>query len=320
MNGRQVLLPAVALLLVGAALALDGAVLWREAMAWLQHRQAGLHRELAMALRAVRDGGIPAAGGLIAVSFLYGAVHAAGPGHGKAVIAAYVLADGRRLRHGLALVWASALMQAVTAIALVIVVVYGLGMASRDARPVALALEQLGYGLVAIIGAAMLWTAARRTFARAGSGRHGGRRHDYGHAEEHGGCGHSGRAHGVCGHAHASLPLDAATWRRSAAVVASVGLRPCSGALVVLAFAQTFGILAAGIAATLAMAVGTALTVSALAVLAVGSRHLTLSLAAGGKWAERVEIGLVGAGGTLLLLLGGLLLAGSFRPVEAPFG
>ncbi|WP_035690619.1 nickel/cobalt transporter [Azospirillum halopraeferens] len=298
-------------LLATAAVIFDAAGLWNDAMLMIQRRQAELNRALAAAVRTVRDDGPLAAGGLIAVGFLYGIVHAAGPGHGKAVIAAYMLADSRRLRHGLVLAWASSLMQAVTAIVLVLVVVHVFGAAGRDAQPVATVLERVGYALVMAIGAAMLWSAARRLFPRAGHGH--GQDHDHDH--DHAGCGHAG-----CGHGHAPPPPDAGSWRRSVAVVASVGVRPCSGALIVLAFGQALGIFAAGVVATLAMAVGTALTVSALAVAAVASRHLALSLVSDRiRWFRHAETALAVTGGVVLLGLGAVLLGASFQPVAAPF-
>ena len=70
-------------------------------------------------------------------------------------------------------------------------------------------------------------------------------------------------------------PLD---WRKILAVVFSVGIRPCTGAILVLIFALTQGMFWAGVAATFAMAFGTAITVAALATLALGSRELALKL------------------------------------------
>ena len=70
-------------------------------------------------------------------------------------------------------------------------------------------------------------------------------------------------------------PFD---WRKILAVVFSVGIRPCTGAILVLVFALTQGMFWAGVAATFAMAFGTAITVAALATLALGSRELALKL------------------------------------------
>jgi nickel/cobalt exporter len=68
------------------------------------------------------------------------------------------------------------------------------------------------------------------------------------------------------------------SWRKMMAVVFSVGIRPCTGAILVLVFALTQGLFWAGVAATFAMALGTALTVAVLATLALGSRELALRL------------------------------------------
>jgi nickel/cobalt exporter len=54
---------------------------------------------------------------LVAVSFLYGVFHAAGPGHGKAVISSYVLANGATVRRGITLSFLAAIVQAITAAA-----------------------------------------------------------------------------------------------------------------------------------------------------------------------------------------------------------
>jgi ABC-type nickel/cobalt efflux system permease component RcnA len=76
-----------------------------------------------------------------------------------------------------------------------------------------------------------------------------------------------------CGHVHAPDPrtLDNAnfSWSSALATIVAAGARPCSGAILVLVFSLSQGIYLAGIAATLAMAVGTGLTTGALAATAV---------------------------------------------------
>ena len=57
--------------------------------------------------------------GLLGLSFLYGIFHAAGPGHGKAVISSYVVANEETWRRGVVLSFASALLQAFVAVAFV---------------------------------------------------------------------------------------------------------------------------------------------------------------------------------------------------------
>ena len=68
----------------------------------------------------------------------------------------------------------------------------------------------------------------------------------------------------------ASLP--ASGWRRGLAAVVAVGLRPCSGAILVLVFALAQGLFWIGVASTFVMGLGTAITVAAIATIAVGAR------------------------------------------------
>jgi nickel/cobalt exporter len=103
------------------------------------------------------------------------------------------------------------------------------------------------------------------------------------------------------------------------AVVFSVGIRPCSGAILVLVFAVTQGLFWAGVAATFAMAFGTAITVAALATAALGSRELALKLGGtGGKWANAVWTACTIGGSIVILLFGSLLFAASLGPTR-PF-
>jgi nickel/cobalt transporter (NicO) family protein len=297
---------------------------WGALTAKLRFLQMDLQRELASAVRSVRDGGWAAAWPLASVSFLYGIAHAAGPGHGKAVIGAYVLADGRRLRRGLALAWASAMLQAVTAVTLIMTAVWLLGMTAREAQAASVWLERGGYALILALGLLMLWrgalrlrpaTAAQAHVCGGGCGHH---HHEHDHHEHHE---HHEHEHGAaCGHVPPPPPDDAGL-REAVALVVSVGLRPCSGALLVLTFASAAGVFAAGVVSAFAMAVGTAITVSALAVLASSSRRLALAAAAGdARWLGRIEGGLILAAGLALAAMGGLFLAGSFAPVPAmPF-
>jgi ABC-type nickel/cobalt efflux system permease component RcnA len=94
---------------------------------------------------------------------------------------------------------------------------------------------------------------------------------------------HYGHNHGDDdhhGHAHVVMPTQTGGgWREQLGVVLAVGLRPCSGALIVLAFALSQGLLAAGIVAVVLMGLGTALTTGALAALAVGAKGVARRLA-----------------------------------------
>ena len=103
------------------------------------------------------------------------------------------------------------------------------------------------------------------------------------------------------------------------AVVFSVGIRPCTGAILVLVFAVTQGLFWAGVAATFAMAFGTAITVAVLATLALGSRELALKLGGtSGAWANAVWTTCT-IGGAVVILLFGLILFGASLGPTRPF-
>jgi len=129
-----------------------------------------------------------------------------------------------------------------------------------------------------------------------------------GHA--HYGHGHGDEEH-EHGHAHAvTADQIRGSWREQLGVVAAVGMRPCSGALIVLAFALSQGLLVAGIVAVILMGLGTAITTGVLAALAVGFKGLARGLAGADNrftatlvwWAELLAAVGVFAFGAVLVL------------------
>ena len=109
------------------------------------------------------------------------------------------------------------------------------------------------------------------------------------------------------------------SWRKVIPVVFSVGIRPCTGAILVLVFALTQGQFWAGVAATFAMALGTAITVAALATLALGSRELALKLGGTNSTCTNMVWSTCAIGGaTIILLFGVLMFTASLGPAR-PF-
>jgi nickel/cobalt transporter (NicO) family protein len=277
--------------------------------------QKAFYRDLTAALKALRDSG-QAVWWLAGLSFAYGVVHAAGPGHGKVVISSYLLANEESAKRGVAVAFLSATMQALVAILLVAVMAALLNMTGVAITDAARVLEVGSYALIAALGLTLLWRkgrallAARRAPALrlAAVGAQVAPRHGHSHH------GHGDHACG-CGHRHAPAPEIAAKMRGlkgAAAAVLSVGVRPCSGALIVLVFALAQGIFWAGIASTFLMGLGTAVTVAALAVLAVGAKGVAARLAAGDSGRGRaVMLGLEIVGALLVTAFGLVLLAGS---------
>ncbi|MFQ6748933.1 nickel transporter, partial [Bordetella pertussis] len=152
--------------------------------------QAHFYRQLTGAVRAWQaEGG--AAWMLIGLSFAYGVFHALGPGHGKAVIASYVLANRQTARNGAWLALLSALAQALVAVALVTVLAVALGATAAAMNRATQWLETAAYAVVSLLGAWLVWQKALRPWWGS-KGGHGHGHHAHHHAP---GC--------ACGHAHA---------------------------------------------------------------------------------------------------------------------
>ena len=294
MTARRLTLPAIVVVatvaLVAVATLADSADWWARSVAFVMEAQRDLHRQLATALRAVHEHGAAAAWGLVGLGFLYGVFHAAGPGHGKAVISAYLITHESRLSRGLALSVASSLLQGFSAVALVSVAAALLGLSVRQTQGTATAMETVSYGLVMLLGIFLAVRGGRRLWTLA-----------RGRADAPDGHEAGVTACTSCGHVHAPP-----TFRDAVATVLSVGCRPCSGAIIVLVLAATLGLMWAGIAAVFAMSVGTALTVSVLAAMSVYARKTATALA------DVMPVGAARAGalGNGLAVLGGVVIAG----------
>ncbi len=331
---------------------------------WLLAQQSAFYKQMSATIRTAKADG-SAVWTLLAISFAYGVFHAAGPGHGKAVISSYLVANEETARRGIALSFVSAMLQAVVAVLIVGICAWLLNATASTMCSAERAIEIGSYALIALFGARLVWvkgggflralqTSMRKpqlamagvpaaladhdhhhhhdhdhdhaghghAQARAAHGDHHhhhhyhGHGHDHGHAHSHHDHHHHhgpGEACDHCGHSHGPEPSELAGpggWRRGLGAVLTVGIRPCSGAILLMVFALAQGLFWAGIVATFVMALGTAITVATIAVAAVSAKGLARKLAAqrdgGGMLVMRgLEFGAAG----LVLLLGcGLLL------------
>ena len=292
---------------------------------WVLAKQAAFYHELSGLIRAAKTDG-SAVKGLLAVSFLYGIFHAAGPGHGKAVISSYLIANQETWRRGVVLSFASAMVQALVAVAIVGIAAALLGATRSTLCTADWVIEVASYSLIIAVGARLLWVKGRgflvtlRTLrpaplpapvGAAVTERHAHHDHGHGHDHDHGHAHHHDEA---CDHDHGPDPaslVGPGGWRRGLSAIFAVGLRPCSGAILVLVFALAQGLFWAGAAATFVMGVGTAITVAAIATIAVGARGLAEKMAAsrpgyGTLLMRGIEVGAA----ALIIAFGALLLAG----------
>ncbi len=292
---------------------------------WLLTKQSEFYREMSSTIRAAKSDG-SAVWTLLAISFAYGIFHAAGPGHGKAVISSYLVANRETAWRGVSLSFLSALMQSMVAVGIVAICAWLLNATANTMCGAEKAVEIASYGLIAVFGARLVWIKGGE-FMRAlqverpipvmaaASHRHDhdhGHDHDHHHQHDHRSDGHVHDEH--AGHSHGPAPAELAGpggWRRGFGAILAVGVRPCSGAILVLVFALAQGLFWAGIAATFVMGLGTAITVATIAVIAVSAKDLARRLSGtregGGALVMRgVEFGAAG----LVLLFGAGLLFG----------
>ena len=290
--------------------------------------QSHFYRQLTGAVRAWQQDGW-AAWLLLGLSFAYGVFHALGPGHGKAVLAAYVLANRETVKNGAILALLSAFLQALVAITLVGIAAGMLNVSGLALTRATWWLEIASYAMMVALGAWLVfrqiirpvWRWLTQRLARASAApvksdashagqshhlaqqNHHDHHHHHGHHHQHGHCDHPDHreAHETvvvtrsqqhdthqhdehCGHLHAPDPAlltGRLTWSKASSAILAVGLRPCTGAIFVLVFSLAQGFFLAGVAAALAMGLGTGLTVAALTTASLWLNQATVSVVGG---------------------------------------
>lgn len=242
--------------------------------------QRKLKREISGHLKAFRDGGGSlSAMTLLLVSFIYGVVHAVGPGHGKAMAASYFLGRRARMLHG----FATGMLMGFTHAASALVIVFAAHFFFSEAINASLdsasgMLQRVSFGIIAGIGLMLTLLAVRSILRRENP-----------FDEEH----HHGAG-------------------SMTAVALAGGLVPCPGAAVVMVFTLSLGLTHLGVLAVLFMALGMGLTIGLTAVLAICCRTSVVSaVRARPGVAVAVHGGLRLMGGLLVLGMGLLLFAAS---------
>jgi len=314
---------------------------------WILAKQAEFYQTFSRQIRDVAAD--PAAIWVLLIGcFLYGVFHAAGPGHGKAVISSYLVANDETWLRGMVLSAAASLLQAIVAVVVVLILTGILGATQKTMGITTRWIEIASFALIALMGARLTWVKGRglisawrdsshthdhREYHHNGSDQHDHHHHSHGdhrhgHAAAHQAAAakvHQHAHHGHddhhdhghddhAGHAHGPEPQELAGpggWQRGLSAILAVGARPCSGAILVLVFAFGREVLWAGIAGTFIMAVGTALTTAAIATIAVSAKGFAKRLVADGSGrGVLIMRGVEVAAAVVVLLFGVGLLAG----------
>jgi len=325
-------------------------------MGWIFAEQAAFYRSLSGFILAAKEDGT-AMWELFGISFVYGVFHAVGPGHGKAVISSYLVANEETWRRGVVLSFVSAAVQSMVAVIVVAIAAILLGATAKAIGLTVHLVEITSYALVILIGLRLLYVKGRgfliacrelswhqasdlafaspstatglstTTFhlseqrPRAVAMRGGQCQIDGCTAHPHGfQCDHDHEHHeSAWGHAHAPEPAmlaGAGGWRRGLAAVIAVGLRPCSGAIIVLIFALAQDLFWTGVGATLIMGLGTAATVATIATLAVSARGLAGRVARTRAGLGMLAMRAIEAGAAALIVAFGILLLAGYMASE----
>ena len=196
-------------------------------LGWIFAKQAEFYRQFSGLIKAAKADG-SAAWSLFGLAFLYGIFHAAGPGHGKAVISSYLVANEETWKRGIVLSFTSALLQALVAVAIVGIAAALLNATASTMKGAVDVIETASYALIILIGLRLLWvkgrafiSAARNLHRPAAVGAavtpadhghhhldhahhdHGhDRHHDHGHAHDHSDHDHAHHGHSHHDHLH----------------------------------------------------------------------------------------------------------------------
>ncbi|MGV1789856.1 nickel/cobalt transporter [Rhizobium sp. A37_96] len=313
---------------------------------YVNYEQQAFYRALTKSIEAMRQDPWQL-WTLIGLSFAYGIFHAAGPGHGKAVISSYMVANEIELKRGIGISFVSALIQGLVAVLVVGAAYFVLRGSGITMTMATNAMELASFVMVILFGAwllfrklrAMLQSRAQRQemqlatsagpislslFEGAATGTDSARGfvrssaamsatgfqcYDPAHATG------DGAFCEACGHAHLPDPKMLSNEKFSAreawSAIVAVGLRPCSGALLVMTFSMLNGLYLGGLLSVLAMSIGTAMTVSLLAIIAVFAKGTAVRFTGKGS---RLSVW-VGNGieifGALLVICTGVILLGA---------
>ncbi len=291
--------------------------------AWLIAQESGFYRLMTQALHAIKAHE-SAGWSLAAVSFAYGVFHAAGPGHGKAVVASYMVSNERALRRGLVISLLAAVLQGVVAVILVGVAALIFHATAQRMTAAANMLETASYAGIVALGAVLFWrkgaafaaalnamprSPVDQVFAASAPSLSTIGRTSSAFFADNGGQAHM---HGPdCGHFLAMDPTkldEGFVWKGALLTVLTAGARPCSGAILVLVFALAQDMFLIGVGATFAMSLGTAITTGALAAFAVYAKRMAMRFAGPGSPRALVFGRLIEVAAALLVLLFGCAL------------
>ena len=256
---------------------------------WLQQSvvwQKKLNHGLATLLQTTSTAPLYAGSMLVAVSFLYGLLHALGPGHGKLIIATYIATQATHLKQSVIISLLASLFQGLVAISLVSFILIIFQLSTQHLNLASRYAEQISYAFVILLGLVLCLTAIRQWWREIKK-----KKQPFHYIQPIPSLNRpiplsqnsnftQSSVQCSCGHKHVIQAIDLQRNLKSKIlIILSMGLRPCSGALLVLLFSYVIDAYIWGIIAALAMALGTAVTICAIAIFVHFMRYNALRVA-----------------------------------------
>lgn len=240
--------------------------------------QRNFNLQISSAMRNINENATQAGATLLLISFLYGVFHAVGPGHGKFILTSYLSLEQTKLPQTLKITWLSAIVQGLVAITLVTVLVAIFSLSRQYFNLTLKWVERGSFMLMMLFGCYWIWQVVRTFFVkkpkikplairqiRPQNTAFSLKKTEHIHTEN---C--------ACGHKHLPTAKEIdqiQDWKSMWAVIFSIGLRPCTGAILVLFLSYTLNLYPWGVAAALVMAIGTGFTLTLFACLVLFARN-----------------------------------------------
>ncbi len=240
--------------------------------------QRNLNRNVSKLAREIKEKRSKKAFSLIIlVTFIYGMIHAVGPGHGKTIIFSYFLSHSSKIKKGILVGSFIGFLHALSALAIVLVLNFIIKQPFlRTFEDIDKVIKLVSYALISLIGLFLLVKAIMETLKKK-----------------------EGKV----------FIIEKESEKNVLPFVFAVGMVPCPGAMIILLFSLSLGFLAIGVISTLFMALGMATTISVVGILTILTKERVLKLfSQESRFRKPIQSSLAILGATFILLLGIFLL------------